>query len=287
MRERLARVLGSDLASLEEVRGRGYTAARRYRAELADGRRVFAKLAVEELTAGWLREEHLVYSQVSAAFIPELVAWDDDGVAPLLVLPDLGDAFDAPPWTESRIAAVREALDALAATLPPDGLPGGDRFGLADRWDSVLAEPQEFLSLGLCSPAWLDAHGAALSDASHAAEFTGTTFAHLDVRGDNIAFVGGRAVLVDWNWAARAAPGLDRAGWAPSVAAEGGPPPDEIAPKAEPGFAAALAGIWAGAAGKPPPPTADPSVRAKQLELLQVALPWASRLLGLPQPDGG
>jgi hypothetical protein len=279
--------MGASARSLQPVRGRGYTAAERWRVTLDDGRSVFVKLAVDDLTAGWLREEHAVYSQVTGPFIPELLGWDDDGVAPLLVLPDLGDAFDAPPWTESRIDAVREVLDALAATPPPAGLPTADRFDFAARWDNVLADPDDFLSLGLCSSAWLDAYGPVLSEAGHATPLAGTTFAHLDVRGDNIAFVDGRAVLVDWNWASRAAPGLDLAGWAPSVTAEGGPAPDEIAPDPEPGVAAALAGIWASSAGRPPPPTADPSLRAKQLELLQVALPWACRLLGLPPPDGG
>lgn len=279
-------MLDTDVVSLEQVRGRGYTAAGRYRAVLTDGRSVFAKLAVEELTAGWLREEYLVYSQVAAPFIPELLGWDDDGVAPLLVLPDLGDTFDAPPWTDAKLAAVRESLDALAATPPPAGLPPADRFDFADRWDAVVEDPGPFLALRLCSRDWLDASAGELSVASHSAPFAGATFAHLDVRSDNIAFVDGRAVLVDWNWASRGGEGLDVAGWAPSVTAEGGPVPELTAPDAHPGFAAALAGIWASSAGRPPPPTADPSVRATQLAQLRAALPWACRLLGLPPLDG-
>lgn len=94
-------------------------------------------------------------------------------------------------------------------------------------------------------------------------------------------------MLVDWNWASLAAPGLDLVGWAPSVVAEGGPDPEEIAPGAPVGFVAGLAGLWAASAGLPPPPTAHPSVRAAQLAQLRVALPWACRALGLPPPDGG
>ena len=45
-------------------------------------------------------------------------------------------------------------------------------------------------------------------------------------------------------------------------------------------LAAMLAGVWAAAAGLPPPPTA-PDVRAAQLTQLRVALPWAARQLGL------
>ena len=247
---------------------------------------MFAKLAVEELTAGWLREEHLVYSHIEGPFIPPLLGWEDDGVAPVLVLPDLADKFDAPPWDDSKIAAVLVSLEALAAAPPPPGLETADRFQLGDRWARVIEDPEPFLSLGLCSREWLDANLAALDHEARAARFAGDQLAHLDVRSDNIAFVDGRAVLVDWNWASRAAPGLDLACWAPSVTAEGGPAPEEIAPDVRAGFVAALAGLWGASAGLPPPPTADPSLRAAQLAQLRVALPWACRALGLPPPDG-
>ena len=287
MRERISALLRSEVVSLEQVRGRGYTAAGRYRVALADGRRVFAKLAVEELTAGWLREEHLVYSQVQGPFIPPLLGWDDDGAAPLLVLPDLGDTFDAPPWTDAKIAAVHESLDAVAATPPPSGVGSAARFHLRERWERVVEDPEPFLSLGVCSREWLEANLAALDGAARTAPFAGDRLAHLDVRSDNIAFVDGRAVLVDWNWASLGGPGLDVAAWAPSVAAEGGPPPEQIAPDVAAGFVAALAGLWAASAGLPPPPTADERLRRAQLAQVEVALPWACRTLGLPPPDGG
>src|SRR5439155_13075015 len=43
----------------------------KWRVELEDGRRVFVKHALDELAAGWLRAEHLVYAAVSARFLPE------------------------------------------------------------------------------------------------------------------------------------------------------------------------------------------------------------------------
>ncbi|MDQ5820761.1 MAG: hypothetical protein M3540_04900 [Actinomycetota bacterium] len=148
--ERLERLLDSAVASMEQVHGRGYTPAGRYRVALANGRRVFAKVAVEELTTGWLREEHLAYSLLRGPFIPELLGWEDDGVAPLLVLPDLGDCFLAPPWTDDRIDAVRASLEQLRRTAAP-ALPSVERFAeLRTRWDAVKAEPEAFLSLGLC-----------------------------------------------------------------------------------------------------------------------------------------
>ena len=54
----------------------------------------------------------------------------------------------------------------------------------------------------------------------------GTDLLHLDVRSDNLCFVGSRAVLVDWNWACRGNGLVDLAGWVPSLHAEGGPLPE-------------------------------------------------------------
>ena len=49
-------------------------------------------------------------------------------------------------------------------------------------------------------------------------------------------------------------------------------------------IAALIAGVWAHAAGLPPPPTAQPRMRAFQLARVRVALPWACRSLGIPEP---
>jgi hypothetical protein len=58
--ERLAGLLGGGVESIELVQGRGFTHAGRHRAVLDDGRSVFVKSAVDELSAGWLRLEHIV-----------------------------------------------------------------------------------------------------------------------------------------------------------------------------------------------------------------------------------
>ena len=85
--------------------------------------RAFAKLAVDEPTAGFLRDEHRVYSQLAAPFIPELLAWDDDGELPILVIEDLSEAHWPPPWRPGDTDAVLDALDALHETEAPGGLP--------------------------------------------------------------------------------------------------------------------------------------------------------------------
>ena len=104
------------------------------------------------------------------------------------------------------------------------------------------------------------------------------------MRSDNLGIRDGRAVLVDWNWACVGNPAVDVAFWLPSLTLEGGPEPDEIA-RGDPGVAAlapTVAGFFAATAGLPPPAGA-PAVRSFQLAQLEVALPWAVRVLELPE----
>jgi aminoglycoside phosphotransferase (APT) family kinase protein len=104
------------------------------------------------------------------------------------------------------------------------------------------------------------------------------------VRSDNVCIRDRGAVLVDWNQACVGNPLLDVAAWLPSLETEAGPPPDDVLPNCPPGFASLLAGFFGARAGVPPPETA-PFVRRLQLAQLRVALPWAARLLGLPEPE--
>ena len=59
-------LLGSPVVSRRKATG-GYTPAERWVVELADGRSAFVKVAVNELTAEWLRKEIRVYADVRAA----------------------------------------------------------------------------------------------------------------------------------------------------------------------------------------------------------------------------
>jgi len=145
----------------------------------------------------------------------------------------------------------------------------------------VEADAAPFLSLGLCSQAWLENALPTLRHIAEAAPFAGDALIHLDVRSDNICLRGQRALLVDWNQACLANPDVDIAVWLPSLRAERGPQPWELLP-GQPGLAAWVAGFFAARAGLPPPSTADPSVRALRLAQLEVALPWAARELELP-----
>jgi aminoglycoside phosphotransferase (APT) family kinase protein len=146
-------------------------------------------------------------------------------------------------------------------------------------WREIASDSRPFLSLGICSAAWLETALPVLRTAAEAAPIDGDALLHLDVRSDNICLADRGAVLVDWNWVHRGNPDLDLAAWAPSLHAEGGPPPEQLLRDAGE-LAAALAGFFAARAGRPPPTTA-PRVREVQRAQLAVALPWACRELGL------
>jgi hypothetical protein len=274
---------GAEPVRWKSVVGGGYARNfARWSVELADARRVFVKLALDDLAAGWLRDEHRVYSAVEAPFLPGLAGWVDADRT-LLVVEDLAGARWPPPWQEGDVEAVLATLEAVSATPPPAGVPPLEELrDWLDGWATVAEDPEPLLSTGLCSPAWLETALPRLRDALAACELSGEDFLHLDVRSDNLCLDDGRVVLVDWNQARVGNGLLDVVAWLPSLRLEGGPEPWELVPDSG-GFAALMAGFFASRAGLPPPPTA-PHVRPFQLRQAQVALPWAARELDLPPP---
>ena len=283
-----------DVARIGELTGRkpvgfrraagGYTAAERWVVELEGDAGAFAKIAVDRLTAGCLRQEHQAYAALEGDFMPELLGWDDCE-RPLLLLEDLSGCFWPPPWDAGRVDKVLEAVARLRAAdhrhLSPLDSAGS---GLAGCWHSVAEEPVPFLSLGLASGRWLRDSAPVLAEAADEAVIEGSFPTHLDVRSDNLCIRDEAAVLVDWNHACLAHPDLDLAGWAPSLQAEGGPAPEEILPDGGP-LAAVISGYFAKRAGMPIIPTA-PRVREVQRQQLGTSLPWAVRALGLQPLDG-
>ena len=283
VRARVERMLGARVAEWRRV-SRGYSPAGRWLVRCEDRSSAFVKVAANMWTARALRVERHVYGEIAGDFLPHVLGWDD-GDPPILALEDLSTAHWPPPWSDERVARVRKTLARVAATPPPSDLPTLDamRYEFAS-WGHVADAPEPFLSLGLCSRGWLEAALPTLIQADQSAPLAGNCLVHLDVRSDNLCFVGGRCVLVDWNWACRGNPQMDVAGWLPSLRLEGGPPPETILPDA-PELAALLAGFWAFQAGMPVPWEGS-LLRQLQLGQLKVALPWAARGLGLPELDG-
>ena len=262
----------------------GYTPASRWAVTFSDGASAFVKGATTPATAQWLGFERAFYETVRASFVAAMLGWDDAGPWPVLVLEDLSNAAWPPPWDNARVAAVLETLGAVARTAGPPGLP--PLIGRAPKmfrgWDEVASDPAPFLSLGLCSTAWLDEALPRLAASQQMELCEGAGLVHFDVRSDNLCFAEGRTVLVDWNLPCIGNPLFDVAFWLPSLEFEGGPAPEEVSEEAS-SFAGMVAGYFAANAGKPLIPDA-PFVRRVQREQLSTALPWAARSLGLPPP---
>jgi thiamine kinase-like enzyme len=198
-------------------------------------------------------------------------------------LEELGDGDWGPAWPPDRIDRVRSTLDEIHACAAPAGLPSLREREPFTGWRDVTKDPGGFLRLRLCSTDWLEQALPTLIEAEAAAPLDGPDLCHLDVRSDNICFLGDRTVFVDWNWACVGNGRMDLVSWLPSLHIEGGPLPDALCAD-EPELTAAVAGFFAHRAPLPTIPTA-PRVRAVQRAQLRVALPWAARMLGLSEPD--
>ena len=283
-RRRLATLTGKEPTAWRRVE-RGHTLAERWQVTFADGSTAFAKLATTPGSAQALRAEHAVYAKVSSAFLPKLLGFDDHSERPLLLIEDLSSAHWPPPWRADDVQRLLAALRVLGSTPLSNGVVPElerDRGRLAG-WLNVERDAAPFLSLGLCSPAWLEASLPSLLLAQDLAWLGGSELVHGDLRSDNVCFMGDRVVLVDWKAARRGSAQFDLASLAPSLRLEGGPLPDELVPGEGP-----LAALWSGhlaANAGLRPPAGAPLVRHIQLRQLRVALAWTARVLGLPLPD--
>jgi hypothetical protein len=284
-KQRLAQLAGKE--PVQWLRSeRGYTPAERWRVTFADGSTAFIKIGSTPATAQWLRAEHSVYVHLAAAFMPKVLGFSDHPERPLLLLEDLSSAYWPPPWRPGDVERLLDALRAMAATpVGRGGVPDleSDRGRFAG-WLNVERDPAPFLSLGLCSEAWLSQALPSLLLAQDLAWLGGTELVHGDLRSDNLCFLPDRVVFVDWNGARRGSAAFDLAFLAASLRLEGGPLPEELVPGEAP-LAALVSGFFAANAGLRPIPDA-PMVRWIQLRQLRIALPWAARAIGLPPPDG-
>ena len=277
LQDRVERVLDWRPTSWRRVHG-GYTPAARY-CVARGAQSAFVKVATTPTTAGMLRGELAAYAAVEGAFLPHFFGGEDHALRPLLVIEDLSGALWPPPWTDASIAETLAAIEAMHQVRPtlPSVLTrhGDDLLG----WRIIAEQPEPFLSLGFVSRDWLAAALPALVEAETACQLQGEALAHYDLRSDNICFSERGPVFVDWAAACCGDADVDLGSWLPSLAFEGGPPPEAILPHA-PEVAAWISGYFAARAGLADIPDA-PFVRRVQREQLSTALPWAARALKL------
>ena len=275
---RIEQLVGARIASVQKVRT-GYSATERWLIRTDSSTRYFVKVGVTLPSVDAIRHEAWVYEHLRLACMPIVVAWQDDEVAPMLVLEDLSNFHWPPPWSDQTIAAALETIERIHTARGP-------LFSYEKRngtkwywWRAIERDPEPFLRLNVASREWLQSSLPALLESANSVSPTGDCVAHFDLRSDNFCFSVNGTRLVDWSLACLGNPKLDLGLFLPGLAADQGPSPEQILP-GEPGIAAWVAGFLAWHASKPFIPSA-PGVREMQRRLLRHALPWAIRELNL------
>jgi len=193
----IERLLGAKVEAWRRVEG-GYTPALRLLCQTAHGN-FFVKIGTTPLTSQMLCREICNYTLIRGDFIPQLVGWEDDAVAPILIIEDLSAAHWPTVWDERKVALVLTQIDTMHNTQAPLEPFAQARPAFGSSWQAVASDPAPFLSLNLADERWLEAALPNLIAAESACSTEGTSLTHWDLRSDNMCLREGRAIFVDWN----------------------------------------------------------------------------------------
>lgn len=292
--DELERELGSAVVAAETQPG-GFSPGIAARVLLADDRRAFVKAVGPEPnphSPGLHRNElRIVEALPPTAPVPRLLAGVDEGEGGWVALAfeDVDGRHPVEPWRADELERVLEAADELVTALTPSPVEAPAAGAMLaegiNSWHLIRADPSA--DLDLWSERHLDALVALESEVAEAVE--GHTLVHLDIRADNLLLTDDRVYVVDWPHAHVGAAWLDAVCFAPSVAMQGGPHPDEVLAR-WPGAAgadsnaldaavASIAGFFTHRALLPPPPGL-PTLRAFQAAQGDVARAWLGRRTG-------
>lgn len=224
------------------VVSRGHTPVVRLRVKFQRGGSLFAKIATDHEWIELLRAERDFYTHVHASYLPKYLGYLEGSDCAVLLLEDLSRQRWPPPWSPVTIQAVCKVINEIADTEPPPWVKTTSRSGPLN-WSLVAESSAPFLSLGLCSAAWLEKALPTLIRAEENADYQGNQLTHMEIRSDNLCLRNGKVIVIDWDSAALWHPRGELANWLPSLHAEGGPAPEELLPN-EPELAALLSGYW-------------------------------------------
>jgi len=290
LRAEIDRQLGSRVTEAVTQPG-GFSPGVAARLRLANGSRAFVK-AVGDINPE-SPDIHRAEIRIAGALPPGTPApklrgsIDADGWV-ILLLEDIDGLQPAQPWQPDELARVLAAMTELTTSLTPapiEAPPAATRFEqIGTGWHSMAAEHSGAEDLSDVDP-WIRRHldNLVAAEDKWSAAVQGRTLAHGDTRADNILLTDDRVVFVDWPWACIGAPWFDLAAMLPSVAMQGGPPPDEVFTAHPLGREAdadrvtvvvnALAGVFTYLSRLPDPPGL-PTLRAFQAAQAEVAVDW-------------
>jgi aminoglycoside phosphotransferase (APT) family kinase protein len=292
VRATLEERLGSSVAEAA-TQPKGFSPGLAARLRLADGRRVFIKAVSEaanlDSPAIHRREARNLAAIPVSSPVPRLL-WSceyEGWVA--LCMEDVDGRHPGEPWTDADLNLVLDCLRRMAEDLTPSPIaslqPATTWFAQTiNGWRIALDRAEDRLD------PWVLAHLPRLAELESLAPdaAAGDTLLHCDVRADNLLIAGDHVYVVDWPWARTGAWWIDAASMAPSVAMQGGPPPETVLAKfgvegvdagAIDAVVCALAGYFTVSALEPPPPGL-PTVRAFQAAQGREASSWLRERLG-------
>lgn len=199
------------LDTMQPVEG-GYSTARRGVVTLADGQKVFIKIAEGDMTKKWLSKEIDVYKKLNAAefaFIPQLLGHDDNHSA--MVIEYLDGASFENVWSVEKLEAVMNAQEELKQykhifSGDPDSTLASV-IGLDEKWSRII-QPVAIESLNnKFSRLGVDVQLSQGQVEAYEQELVGwkiseDTLVHQDIRADNFGYdpQTKQGKLIDWNW---------------------------------------------------------------------------------------
>jgi hypothetical protein len=255
----------------------------------ADSDEVFVK-AVSKAANPVSIEIHRREARIATALpvgphVPRLRWTIDDGEWVILAFDHLAGTTPALPWRADELDRVLGAITELSSSLTPSPIAvetaGELMAGTLTGWRRTVGEPA--VADRVPRP-WRDRLDELASlEAEWPAAVAGGSLAHLDIRADNVLLTPQLVHVVDWPWAAVAAPWVDVVAFLPSVAMQGGPDPEPLWQRhplsrgvddaAADSFLAALAGMFTYQSLQPRPPGL-PTLPAFQAGQARTACAW-------------
>lgn len=278
----------------------GYSPGSADRVVTAEGNRFFVKAVTSSLNPEspqlHRREARIMPLLPDGLPIPRLVGTHDDGEWVALVFTDVDGRH--PQLSGADLHAVLDAVDAISARpLPPQALEvlpslSDEVREIFAGWARLRNDPHDGIG------PWAAVNHALLESLSAAAaeNVGGDRLAHVDLRADNILIDrAGRAVIVDWPWAAHGASWFDALTLLvdarvsdPACDTEAALREHAVFAPAEPqqvdSVLAALAGYFLDSARKPSPPGL-PTLRAFQQAEGAACLGWLRERLEGSEPE--
>jgi hypothetical protein len=199
------------LDTMQPVEG-GYSTARRGIVTIADGTKIFVKMAEGETTMKWVRKEILAYQRLNDAgypYIPHLLAYNTNYSA--MAIEYLENASFENVWDTSKLDAIIQAQDELKKYV---SLFDNDSdftlesvVGLDSKWPIILADDNlekinnKFIKIGveeIFTKDQIESYERLLVGW----KINDTVLVHQDIRADNFGYdsITKTGKLIDWNW---------------------------------------------------------------------------------------